>query len=118
MKSSRLFFYLKSEWAFRKNPKALSSIRRMVQRIVREERQERVRGIDEKIEQFKAEKLLDGSQARHKESDDFVEQVQNEEQDSPLEDEPKFDEQNEEPEDSEELDVHSMDKDDFDECRF
>ena len=57
MRSSRLIFYLNTEWAFRKNHRVLSRMRRIVQRLVLEDRRERVRELDEKIEQFKAEKL-------------------------------------------------------------
>ena len=93
-------------------------MRRIVQKKVYEDRRERVRELDGKIESLKAEKLLDEFQVGHEESDDLVEQTQNEGQESLLEDESKFDERNGETEDSGEPDVHRMDGEDFNECPF
>ncbi len=55
MKSKRLFFFLKSEWAFRRNPKTLMRLRRLSEKKVRQEQQTRVKELDGKIE---AEKKL------------------------------------------------------------
>ena len=52
MKSSKLFYYLTLEWSFRKTPRVLSWTRRKVQKLAREERQARLRELDEKIEGF------------------------------------------------------------------
>lgn len=49
MKSSKLFYFLDFEWAFRKNPKELSRFRRTVQRRTREEREQRLREIDDAL---------------------------------------------------------------------
>lgn len=109
MKSARLFFYHQSEWLFRKNHRVLSRMRRTVEKIVRDERQNRVRELDEEIERLKAEKLPDELQAGYTE----------EEQDSLLEDEPKFDERNDKIQDYREPDIHEMDGlDDFNEIPF